>query len=323
MGRPEVQERAGALRRDRVPFVHARVVRAERPTSAKPGDEALVLADGTVEGFIGGVCAASTVRAQALALLDSGDTLLVRITPVEDDGAPVVPGTVVAFNPCLSGGALEIFLEPVVPAPLVAVHGDTPIAAALLALGAPLGYHMVTWQPGVAAEAAGVVVASHGRDEENVLTAAVKAGVPYVGLVASRKRGEAVMGSLPVDAAARARIRTPAGLDIGARSPEEVALSILAEIVALRPRPSATTLPEEETHASGTTTAHDPVCGMAVAVSQASLHLDHEENRYWFCGSGCLRAFAADPAAYASGTPHTPGASGTPRSPGASEQSHE
>ncbi|HEY3238620.1 MAG TPA: XdhC family protein, partial [Acidimicrobiia bacterium] len=286
-------------------------VRAERPTSAKPGDEALVLADGTVEGFIGGVCAASTVRAQALALLDSGETLLLRITPVEESSAPVAPGTVVAFNPCLSGGALEIFLEPVVPAPLVAVHGDTPIARALLALGTPLGYHMVPWEPSLAAEAAGAVVASHGRDEEDVLTAALAGGVPYVGLVASRKRGEAVVASLPVDTTDRARVRSPAGLDIGARSPEEVALSILAEIVALRPRPSATTLPAEESTVTRATTAHDPVCGMEVAVSPASLHLDHEGSRYWFCGSGCLRAFAAYPDAYASGTPRTPGASGT------------
>ena len=114
MSRPDVAERAGALRRQRVPFVHARVVRAERPTSAKPGDEALVLADGTLEGFVGGTCAESAVQAQSLELLRSGGSLLLRITPVEEPGRSDPPGTVTVHNPCLSGGTLEVFLEPVV-----------------------------------------------------------------------------------------------------------------------------------------------------------------------------------------------------------------
>lgn len=306
MGRPDVQERAGALRRDRVPFVHARVVRAEKPTSAKPGDEAVVLGDGTVEGFIGGTCAESTVRAQSLALLDSGETLLLRITPEDPDpGQTDPPGSVTAYNPCLSGGTLEIFLEPVVPAPLVAVQGDTPIARALLALGPPTGYHTAPFEPASLAGAAAVVVASHGRDEEDTLTAALAAGVPYVGLVASRKRGEAVVSSLGADAEARSRVRTPAGLDIGARRPEEIALSILAEIVATRatsqnrsPMPdlrASLTDPGVEKRAG---TALDPVCGMQVATVESGLHLDHAGDRYWFCGSGCLRAFADDPASY-------------------------
>ncbi|MGH8975761.1 MAG: XdhC family protein [Acidimicrobiia bacterium] len=299
MGRPEVQERAGALRRDRVPFVHARVVRAERPTSAKPGDEALVLADGTVEGFVGGTCAESTIRAQALALLDSGETLVLRITPTEEPGRTDPAGTVTAFNPCLSGGTLEIFLEPVIPAPLVCVHGDTPIARALLALGDPLGYHMVPWDPERGAEAAAVVVASHGREEERILEAALTAGVPYVGLVASRKRGEAVVASLYAETGTRSRVRTPAGLDIGARTPEEVALSILAEIVAIRPRPSARALSPDDGASPGT--AVDPVCGMTVDMGATALHLDHEGTRHWFCGTGCLRAYADDPGAYAGG----------------------
>lgn len=309
MSRPDVHERARSLRRDRVPFVHARVVRAERPTSAKPGDEALILADGTLEGFVGGTCAESTVRAQSLALLDSGESLLLRITPVEEPDHDDRPGTVTAVNPCLSGGTLEIFLEPVVPAPRVAVHGEGPVARALLAFGGPLGYDTVAFDPTTLEGAAAVVVASHGRDETEVLSAALAAGVPYVGLVASRKRGEAVVAALAADGPlgddARARLHTPAGLDLGARSAGEVALSILAEIVARRPKPSARPLPADSgaTGAAGGTaaeapTALDPVCGMTVATVEASLHLDHGGRRWWFCGSGCLRAFAADPSAY-------------------------
>lgn len=291
--RQDVHERVGALRRDRVPFVHARVVLAERPTSAKPGDEAIVLADGTMQGFVGGTCAESTVRAQSLALLDSRESLLLRISPTEEDQQP---GKLTVVNPCLSGGTLEIFLEPIIPAPLVAVHGDTPIARALAALGKPLGYEIVAWDDAVALDAAAVVVASHGRDEEPVLDAALAAGVPYVGLVASRKRGEAVVASLVADGGHRARVRTPTGLDIGARTPEEVALSILAEIVASRPQPSGRPLPVAA--ADTMETATDLVCGMTVATVESSLHLDHDGTRFWFCGSGCLRAFAADPSAY-------------------------
>ena len=298
---PAVAARADDLRRSRLPFVHARVVRAERPTSAKPGDEAVVLPDGTIEGFVGGVCAEATVRAQSLSLLDSGDSLLLRIQP-EEGGIPTGPdqagGALTVVNPCLSGGTLEIFLEPVVPAPTVAVVGESPIAAALADLAPRVGLQVVE---GVPADLTALVVASHGRDEEDALVAALRAGVPYVGLVASPKRGAAVVADLDVDDAARAVVRTPAGLDIGARTPAEVALSILAEIVALRPRPSAR--PAAASGAADGTpqpppTAVDRVCGMTVVADEAALHLDHEGERYWFCGSGCLRAFAADPGAY-------------------------
>ena len=232
VSRSEVQERAAALRAARLPFVHARVVRAERPTSAKPGDEALIMADGTVEGFVGGTCAESTVRTQSLAVIESREPLLLRITRSVEPGRVDPPGTVTVPNHCLSGGALEIFLEPVLPAPVIAVHGDTPIARALLDLGGPAGYHMISFTAATLDEASAVVVASHGRDETGPLTAALAAGVPYVGLVASHRRGAAVVASLAVDPADQERVRAPAGLDIGARTPEQVALSILAEIVA-------------------------------------------------------------------------------------------
>ncbi len=130
-------ERVSALRAERQPFVVATVVRAERPTSAKPGDAALVLADGTVDGFVGGECAEASVRAQALATLASGEPVLLRVTP---EPAPDVQGTVTVHNPCLSGGTLEIFLEPSVPPPLLVVHGRAPIAAALAGLAERLGW---------------------------------------------------------------------------------------------------------------------------------------------------------------------------------------
>ncbi len=291
----QITTRVAELRAARVPFAHARVVLAQRPTSAKPGDEALILADGTMEGFVGGTCAESTIRSQSLALLDSGESLLVRITPTPEADQP---GKVVVYNPCLSGGTLEVFIEPVLPAPLVVVLGDTPIAHALVALGGPLGYDVRAWPAPEGDLPAAVVVASHGRDEEEVLTSALRANVSYVGLVASRKRGEAVLASLNICGSMTARVHSPAGLDINARTPGEVAISILAEIVASRPRPTGR--PAAEGSVVSTQNATDPVCGMSVAMVEASLHLDHEGALVWFCGSGCLRAFAANPSVYSS-----------------------
>ncbi|MGA9774335.1 MAG: XdhC family protein [Candidatus Dormiibacterota bacterium] len=282
-------ERAASLRRDRVAFVHATVVLAERPTSAKPGDEALVLTDGTIEGFVGGSCAEASVRAQSLLALESHSPTLLRISPLEE--APL-PGRLTVVNPCLSGGTLEIFLEPVTPAPLLEIEGDTPIGRALAELARLMGFEVAPFAAGE--EAAAVVVASHGRGEEPVLRSALEAGVPYVGLVASRRRGEAVRESLGLDPELAARLRTPAGLDIGARGPEEVALSILAEIISSRPRVAA----ERPEPAAAPPLAVDPVCGMQVASVEASLHWDQGAERWWFCGPGCLEAFRADPERY-------------------------
>lgn len=297
----ELAARAAGLRLARTPFVEAMVVRAERPTSAKPGDAALVHADGLIEGFVGGTCAETTVRIQALQCLASGESVLLRITP---DGS--VPsgfvdgdGQVTVANPCLSGGTLEIFLEPVVPAPLLAVVGVGPVARALVAAAPSVGFAVAEVAEGgeVPLDVAAVVVAAHGRGEEAALSAALEANVAYVGLVASRRRGEAVVAALPFCDGHRSRVHTPAGLDIGARTPAEVALSILAEIVSLRPRVErspAASVPL----AAVTSTAVDPVCGMSVAMVPASLHSDHDGTTRWFCGSGCRAAFVDNPARY-------------------------
>ncbi len=298
----DLADRSRELRDSRVPFVHARVVLAEAPTSAKPGAEALVLPDGTIEGFVGGTCAESTLRAQALTMLDSGESLLLRITPSPEDEQP---GKLVVHNPCLSGGTLEIFMEPVLPAPSMIVVGSAPVAEALRALARHCGWHVDASgdvDADVLAGVTAVVVASHGRDEETTLTAALTADVPYVGLIASRKRGAAVLESLDLCASHTSRVRSPAGLDIGARTPDEIALSIMSEIVSLRPRPSGRPVGETGTDRP-VESAVDPVCGMSVVTVEDSLHLDHGGERFWFCGSGCLRAFGSNPEAYLADDP--------------------
>ena len=315
MSRADLEVRATQLRDQGVPFVRARVVLAERPTSAKAGDEAIIHADGSIEGFVGGTCAETTVRAQSLMLLDSKEPLLLRITPTEEQAqhALTAAGTLTVHNPCLSGGTLEIFLDPVVPPPLLQVLGDGPIAAALRRLAGELEYRVTTVDPQAIGGALAVVVASHGREEVDVLAAALDADVPYIGLVASRRRGAGVLAELAearpdLARTAPGRVHSPAGLDIGARSAAEIALAILAEVVATRlhsaaPKDVAGDLSarsgargSESGTAPVSTAAIDPVCGMTVAAVESSLHLDHEGERYYFCGPGCLRAFSANPA---------------------------
>ena len=302
--------RADRLRAQRTPFVLATVVRAERPTSAKAGDRAIVLGDGTIEGFVGGVCAESTVRLEGLRLLRAGDSTLLRITPTDGEAVSteaVPEGLVVVGNPCLSGGTLDIFLEAVLPATLVHVYGNAPIARAVATVAEAAGFavtHATDAAAPLAEDTAAVVVASHGRDEEPVLEEALRAGVGYVGLVASRKRSAAVLATLDVPDDQRSRVHSPAGLDIGARTPLEIAVSVVAELVSVRAgrsspaaEPTRKLLPMLEQPAAAPT-AIDPVCHMTVAAVPETLHLEHNGKIWYFCAPGCRKAFAADPASY-------------------------
>jgi xanthine dehydrogenase accessory factor len=297
-----LRRRADALRAARTPFVVATVVRAQRPTSVRTGDAALVLGDGAIEGFVGGACAEQSVRMHALRALETGEALLLRILPGDDD-APAAEGAVTVQNPCLSGGSLEIFLEPMLASPRVLLVGDTPIAGAVARLGVELDLDVVT-VPGAdiepAADDLALVVAAHGRDELHALRRGLEAGLPYVGLVASRVRGAAVVAELQAEGVSPERLEaleTPAGLDIGARTPEEIALSILARIVAVRRREQTVSVrvvaPVQER-----ATSIDPVCGMAVVAVEQTPHVDHTGRRVYFCCDGCRTSFERDPHRY-------------------------
>ncbi|WP_336710896.1 XdhC family protein [Arthrobacter sp. USHLN218] len=282
----------------REPHVLATVVRAQHPSSAHPGDTAVILADGSIEGFVGGNCVEASVRDNGLRVLAGGEPLLLRVLPgpLPDDPGE---GAVNVANPCLSGGAVEIFLQPRLPAPRVLLVGTSPTAQALQAMAEVLGFETElaegTALSPTAADAA-VIVASHGAAEEPALEAALRAGVRYIALVASGRRGSDVLASLDVSDADRARVHCPAGLALGARTPAETALSILAELVAERrlrsPAPSLQP-------AAAPATAVDPVCGMSVAAVDASLHAEHAGTTVYFCSPGCRKAFLAAPERYA------------------------
>jgi len=275
-------------------FVQATVVRAQCPTSARPGDAAIVFPDGAIEGFVGGQCAEESVRATALDVLSTGDSTLLRILPSGSDDFPEVPGSLTVVNPCLSGGAIEVFLEPKLPAARVVVIGATPIADALAQFGAPLGFSIdSTDDPTAVAGATAVVVASHGRSEELTIRAALDAEVGFIGLVASRTRGEAVLASLDLTPDERGAISSPVGLEIGARTAEEIALSILAEIVRAV-RVDGLVSPKSSTDVGRPASAIDPICGMTVTIVDETVHLAHDGVDYWYCNQGCRTRHAED-----------------------------
>ncbi len=177
--------------------MHATVVRAQSPTSARPGDDAIVTRDGTIEGFVGGQCVKESVRTAALAALEDGEPVLLRVLPDATVSFPETPGARLTINPCLSGGALEIFLEPHLPSAVVEVVGDTPVADAVAMFAEGVGFAVGRSLPGQPPEGAiAVIVSSHGDDEPESIRAALDAGVGYIGLVASRTRGEAVLEAM-------------------------------------------------------------------------------------------------------------------------------
>ncbi|MGO4202163.1 XdhC family protein [Rhodococcus sp. TAF43] len=292
----DLSARAAQLTGERRPFVRATVVRAQQPTSASPGDRAIVLGDGTIEGFVGGHCAQNSVRGAAADVLESGESLLLRILPDGGVDYPEAPGASVVVNPCLSGGAMEIFLEPCLPAPIVRVVGATPVADAVADLAGRLGLDVRRGAEPVEDETA-VIVASLGGDEPTAIREALDAGAGYIGLVAGRVRGAAVVAELDLDPEQRAVVHTPAGLPIGARTAGEIALSILAELVrAIRVEqlPIGSRYEAEETVAGeigAALTVIDPVCGMTVTVVDDTPHLQIDGEDYWFCAPGCRRTY--------------------------------
>ena len=300
----DVSRRAQELASQGTAYVTATVVRAQRPTSVRAGNVAVVLGDGTIEGFVGGVCAEHSVRVYALKAIETGEPLLLRIVPEAPVEVSSEEGAVTVLNTCLSGGAIEIFLNPVLPTPRVLVVGSTPIAAALVSLGPELGLDLVHVDEGPADPSPGdlaVVAAAHGRDELHTLRRGLEAGVPYVGLVASPKRGEGVLGELRADGVPEdqlARIDVPAGADIGASTPPEVALSILVEIVAVRRGRRAAAPEAADALASPAAPpstsppiAVDPICGMTVAAVAGTPSVQHDGATVYFCCEGCAAEF--------------------------------
>lgn len=293
------------------PFALATVVRAERPTSARPGAKAIIRADGEVWGFVGGACVRPSVRREGLASLEDGRSRLLRISPdAPPPGTPVEEGVLAEVMACVSGGALDIHIEPCLPAPRLVVCGDSPVAEACRTFGAALGYEVLeatgeTARLERACQRAVVVVAAHGSGEPQVLRAALGDGrAAWVGLVASPRRAASVRRSLRAAGVAAAdvdRLRSPAGLDIGAEAPAEIALSIFAQVLSDRREQRAVEdpAPAEPSPLVGIDLGPppvaefvDPVCGMTVRPDSPH-RLEHEGETHLFCCAGCLGRYQA------------------------------
>jgi xanthine dehydrogenase accessory factor len=296
--------RAEELAAQGASFVTATVVRAQRPTSARAGNVALVLSDGTIDGFVGGVCAEHSVRLYALKAMQSGEPILLRILPtageIEGEQEVKEDGAVTVQNTCLSGGAIEVFIEPLLPSPRIHVVGSTPIAAALERAAPELGFDVIAAHdaaPELQDGDLGIVVAAHGKDELVALRAALEAELPYVGLVASPKRGAGLVEELRADGvsdAHLARLECPAGIEINAKTPPEIALTILARLIQVR-RSDAYSPPVSSGSAStAPELVVDPICGMTVAALPSTPHVEHDGKTVYFCCVGCKGRYEAE-----------------------------
>jgi xanthine dehydrogenase accessory factor len=321
----QLLERAAELARRGESFVLATVVRREPFSSSQQGDMAIITADGSYHGWLGGNCTRPSVQREAAQALLDGKPRLISLSPEPDPqvraGVTPLPMT------CHSGGTVDIFIEPVLAAPRLVVFGVSPVARAVAQLGKAMGYLVdivdpeahpaelpnadrVFTDPGApelrtGAHVAFSVVASMGEHDEDAVTAALAMRPAYLGVVASRKRFAILRETLlerGISAHALDAIRSPAGLDLGGRQPEEVALSILAEIVQLKHAARASARPDAVA-APGSApvqplTAIDPVCHMTVTVATAR-HIGTWDGRTWyFCNPRCKDKFLADPKRY-------------------------
>jgi len=287
--------RAGQLAAEGVPFVLATVVAVERPVSARRGDRALVTAEGTLVGWVGGACSEPIVVREALRALADGEARLVRIGPAERVAEGADPDTVVAASSCASEGVVSVLVEPQLAEPLLAVVGGSPVAETLARLAPEVGWRVVreVARNADAVVPVAVVIATMGHGDEEALATVLERGVGYVGLVASARRASSVLASLRargLDEESLARVRSPVGLDLGSSTQAEIAVAVLAELIAWRH--SRTAVP------SSPELAVDPVCGMEVAVSGATETAVHLGQTVVFCAAGCRSRFEADPSRY-------------------------
>ncbi len=329
--------RAAELESAGRPFVVATVVAVRRPTSARPGASGLVHPDGTIEGWVGGSCAQPVVVREALRSLVDGQPRLLRLSKDAPAEGRRGDGVIEMVMTCHSGGTLEIYVEPHLPAPVLWVAGTTPIASALASLGAAAGWRVTVIDPVADAEGfpaaervltstdlAGmdpdvtpyIVIATQGIWDEEAAASALLRDASYVGLVASPTRANVVRAWLHEEAGIPderlAALRAPAGLDLGAETAEEVALSILAELVQVRRgRADFVAAPGPATVAGAPMepvslepmvddiVLLDPVCGMTVEREHARHLAEHDGVVYAFCSLGCRTRFVKEPTAYA------------------------
>lgn len=316
---------AVALGEARQTFALATVVWRRGPSSGHVGSKALIRVDGSVQGWLGGACAEPTVVREAQAAMADGRPRLLFLGPAEEVHPDrLSEGMVTVPMACESEGAMEVYVEPFVPSPQVVVVGRSPAVSTLSALAFDLGWDITIVDDGGEPAtyphpelvrtrldlgelgidgSTAIVVATQGHYDDLALDAALRTDAGYVGLVASAKRAASTLELLRArgfDDDELHRVVTPAGLDLGPLANHEIAVAVLADLVARRaagqlatPREASAAVAESQASQS-----RDPVCGMTVDPRTSRYHLDHDGNDFWFCAAGCKAAFEADPAAY-------------------------
>ena len=300
----QILEQAGDLARRGESFALATVVWRQGPSSSQPSSRAIITADGELRGWIGGACAEPAVIRAARDVITTGTAQLLLLGSPDQFGGAVPEGMAVVPVSCQSEGALEVYIEPVLPVPHLIVVGRSPMAHTLADLARALGWRAdlidgADFASSDADERSMVVVATQGHNDEAVVERAAAARPAYLGLVGSAKRGAAVLGYLAdrgVPQDQLDRVRVPAGLDLGRTTHPEIAVAILAELVQQRAA-GAIDLAAARA-AAAPAEAIDPVCGMTVPAGPDGLPLELDGATYYFCSAGCRRAFERDPAAY-------------------------
>ena len=266
MTRADVLDLVNHMKAKGEPFALATVVRTVAVTAAKAGAKAIIRPDGTISaGWIGGGCARGAVLRAARDAIKDGEPRLISVQPKELlDQLGVTPGEAregieFAKNMCPSRGSMDIFVEPVLPRPQIVICGSSPVGVALTELARQFGFFVIVCAPASDHAVFGevdrlaegfeppndyggsgfIVVATQGKGDSAALKAALKAPSAYVSFVGSRKKAEALRKELAEAGVESGRLhafKAPAGLDIGAITPEEIALSILAEVIETRRR---------------------------------------------------------------------------------------
>jgi xanthine dehydrogenase accessory factor len=312
--------KADELLTDGQSFAIAVVVRYQAPISGKPGNKAIVFPDGKIWGWIGGGCAQPVVVQEALKALADGQPRLIRISPSSSPEEGIVDYTMT----CHSGGTLDIYIEPVLPKPHILILGRSPVAKTLARLGKAIGYAVSVVAPGAdresfpdsdlvraeldlgqlkTAQLIFVVVSTQGEGDEEALEQALLTKAAYVAFVASKAKARKILDYLKergVPADRVSQVRAPAGLDIRAASPEEIAVSILAEIIQVNGTRAAAPKAQAQLPVLKQETK-DSICGMTVDVSVAKHKSEFRGKYFYFCCSGCKQTFDKQPEKYALG----------------------
>ncbi|HET7016839.1 MAG TPA: XdhC family protein [Streptosporangiaceae bacterium] len=312
----QVMERAAELERRGEAFALATVVWRQGPSSSQLGSRAIITTSGELLGWIGGACAEPSVIRQAKQVITDGQPRLLLLgTPDQlpsaaHHGGSLPEGMTVVPISCQSEGALEVYVEPVLPVPHLVVVGRSPMAQTLTDLALAIGWRAkrLDWSEfstGDADERSMVVVATQGHGDEEAVERAAAARPGYLGLVASRRRGESLLGYLAergVPQEQLDRVRVPAGLDLGHTSHVEIAVAVLAELVQLRAAGEIVTTVSQPVKAAVSTPeeAIDPVCGMTVTTGADGpiRPSTYEGVTYYFCSAGCRQRFESEPDSY-------------------------